>query len=93
MSFSKQADPKFSEELIEKMDSLRFVPCDPVDFLNYEGCEFLLISASDNIEEELGVDIKSRAIEEADILESLKEIGEGSLEKRLLKPLLEGEWG
>ncbi|GJZ94885.1 hypothetical protein Tco_0667088 [Tanacetum coccineum] len=27
------------------------------DFLNYQGCEFLMISASDNIHEELGVDV------------------------------------
>ncbi|GJS54235.1 2-methylene-furan-3-one reductase-like protein [Tanacetum coccineum] len=36
---------------------LRYHAVDPPDFLNYQGCEFLLISASDNIREELGVDV------------------------------------
>ncbi|KAF9591108.1 hypothetical protein IFM89_001452 [Coptis chinensis] len=31
---------------------------DPQDFLNYEGREFLLIAASDDIEEELGLELK-----------------------------------
>ena len=30
----------------------KFVPADPPDMLNYEGCQLLLISASDGIEEE-----------------------------------------
>lgn len=34
-----------------------YTPADPPDFLNYEGCEFLLISASDDIQEELGPDL------------------------------------
>ncbi|XP_022980746.1 uncharacterized protein LOC111480020 [Cucurbita maxima] len=29
----------------------RFHPADPPDYLNFEGCEFLLISASDDIEQ------------------------------------------
>ncbi|GFP79200.1 hypothetical protein PHJA_000063500 [Phtheirospermum japonicum] len=37
----------------------RFHPADPPDFLNYEGCEFLLISASDDIEQELGLELKA----------------------------------
>lgn len=36
---------------------LRYAPADPPDFLNYEGCEFLLISASDDTQEELGLDL------------------------------------
>lgn len=42
----------------------RYHPADPPDFLNYEGCEFLLISASDDIEEELGLDLKTEEEEE-----------------------------
>ncbi|GMN67301.1 hypothetical protein TIFTF001_036387 [Ficus carica] len=37
----------------------RYTAADPPDFLNYEGCEFLLIAASDNIEEELGLELKT----------------------------------
>lgn len=36
-----------------------YSPADPPDLLNYEGCEFLLISASDDIDEELGLEIKT----------------------------------
>ncbi|KAJ7962652.1 F17F16.3 protein [Quillaja saponaria] len=32
---------------------------DPPDFLNYEGCEFLLISASDDIQDELGLELET----------------------------------
>ncbi|XP_050225632.1 uncharacterized protein LOC126675096 [Mercurialis annua] len=41
----------------------RFSPADPPDFLNYEGCEFLLISASDDIEDELGLELKTEGHE------------------------------
>ncbi|KAJ9164519.1 hypothetical protein P3X46_024087 [Hevea brasiliensis] len=37
----------------------RFIPADPPDLLNYEECEFLLILASDDIEEELGLELKT----------------------------------
>jgi hypothetical protein len=37
----------------------KFVPADPPDMLIYEGCELLLISASDAIEEELGMELKT----------------------------------
>ncbi|KAL3520930.1 hypothetical protein ACH5RR_019079 [Cinchona calisaya] len=37
----------------------RYNPADPPDFLNYEGCEFLLIAASDDIEEELGLELRT----------------------------------
>jgi hypothetical protein len=30
----------------------KFVPADPPDMLNYEGCQLLLISASDGLEKE-----------------------------------------
>ncbi|KAH8487847.1 hypothetical protein H0E87_023789, partial [Populus deltoides] len=37
----------------------KFVPADPPDMLIYEGCELLLISASDAIEEELEMELKT----------------------------------
>nr|GEX10281.1 hypothetical protein [Tanacetum cinerariifolium] len=51
--------PVFPKHLQERFGELRYHAADPPDFLNYQGCEFLLISdeASDNIHEELGVDI------------------------------------
>ncbi|XP_015571181.1 uncharacterized protein LOC8259943 isoform X2 [Ricinus communis] len=43
-----------------------YCPADPPDFLNYEGCEFLLISASDDIEDELGLELKTECEAAAD---------------------------
>lgn len=43
----------------------RYAPAEPPDFLNHEGCEFLLISASDDIEDELGLDLKTEQAGEA----------------------------
>nr|GEV49353.1 TraB domain-containing protein [Tanacetum cinerariifolium] len=47
----------FPERLQERFGKLHYHAADPPNFLNYERCEFLLISASDNIQEELGVDV------------------------------------
>ncbi|MCO5576789.1 hypothetical protein L7F22_030609 [Adiantum nelumboides] len=70
------------------MGRYRFVSADPCDFLNYEGCEFILISASDNIEEELGVHLDVEHDEKCSALLSLL----GKKEPLNVKPLLEGEW-
>nr|GFA09754.1 hypothetical protein [Tanacetum cinerariifolium] len=41
----------------KKFGKLHYHAADPPDFLNYQGYGFLLISSSDNIHEELGVDV------------------------------------
>ncbi|KAJ0914723.1 hypothetical protein HanPSC8_Chr06g0241791 [Helianthus annuus] len=48
----------FPAHLQGQFGKLRYHGADPPDFLNYEGCEFLLISASDEIHEELGLEIE-----------------------------------
>ncbi|KAL6134829.1 hypothetical protein ACLB2K_067057 [Fragaria x ananassa] len=53
----------FPAHLQGQFGRLRYHPADPPDFLNYEGCEFLLISASDNIEEELGLELQTEEVE------------------------------
>ncbi|GKC78898.1 ribonuclease H-like domain-containing protein [Tanacetum coccineum] len=53
----RKRKPVFPKHLQERFGKLRYHAADPRDFLNYQGCEFLLISASDNIHEELGVDV------------------------------------
>ncbi|GJW82398.1 hypothetical protein Tco_0146373, partial [Tanacetum coccineum] len=53
----RKGKPVFPKHLQERFGKLRYHAVDPPDFLNYQGCEFLLISASDNIREELGVDV------------------------------------
>ncbi|CAA3000390.1 Hypothetical predicted protein, partial [Olea europaea subsp. europaea] len=49
----------FPAHLQGQFGNLRYHTADPPDFLNYEGCEFLLISASDDIEEELGLQLET----------------------------------
>ncbi|CAI8611757.1 unnamed protein product [Vicia faba] len=51
----KKRKAVFPARLQGELGHVRFGPADPPDFLNYEGCEFLLISASDDIEDELGL--------------------------------------
>uniref|UniRef100_A0A7N0SWZ2 Uncharacterized protein n=1 Tax=Kalanchoe fedtschenkoi TaxID=63787 RepID=A0A7N0SWZ2_KALFE len=80
----------FPAKLQGQFGKLRYHPADPPDFLNYEGCEFLLISASDDIEKELGLDLEGEVGEEAgkscsDLIKMLGEVAS-------TKPLLEGTW-
>lgn len=81
----------YPASLQSRMGSRRFVPADPPDFLNYEGCELLLISASDDLEEELGLELKveveeSRAeLDSSDLLKTFGEVGP-------VEPLLSGTW-
>ncbi|GJW33837.1 oleoyl-acyl carrier protein thioesterase, chloroplastic-like protein, partial [Tanacetum coccineum] len=57
LGLKRKRKPVFPKHLQERFGKLRYHAADPPDFLNYQGCEFLLISASDNIREELGVDV------------------------------------
>ncbi|KAJ4962255.1 hypothetical protein NE237_022194 [Protea cynaroides] len=62
----------FSAHLQGQFGHLRYCPANPLDFLNYEGCEFLLISASDDIEEELGLELMPEGETELDCSDLLK---------------------
>ncbi|GKB26056.1 hypothetical protein Tco_0865457 [Tanacetum coccineum] len=53
----RKRKPVFPKHLQERFGKLRYHAADPPDFLNNQGCKFLLISASDNMREELGVDV------------------------------------
>ncbi|XP_059645082.1 uncharacterized protein LOC132286724 [Cornus florida] len=67
----------------------RYAPADPPDFLNYEGCEFLLISASDDIGEELGLEVKTECEQpEPSCSDLVKTFGETASPA----PLFEGTW-
>ena len=52
----------------------RFCGADPPDFLNYEGTEFVLISAAEDISEELGIELhpEEESVTSADIFNDLK---------------------
>ncbi|XP_056685462.1 uncharacterized protein [Spinacia oleracea] len=70
--------------------SKRFVPADPPDFLNYEGCEFLLISASDDIEEELGLELYTETeVPDPKCSDLVKTFG---ADVTPTAPLFEGTW-
>ncbi|XP_057473304.1 uncharacterized protein LOC130761766 [Actinidia eriantha] len=73
-----------------KFGKFRYCPADPPDFLNYEGCEFLLISASDDIEEELGLDLKTESCEPVDA--SCSDLVKTFGETAATIPLFKGAW-
>ncbi|XP_034695508.1 uncharacterized protein LOC117921667 [Vitis riparia] len=79
----------FPAHLQGQFGQRRFHPADPPDFLNYEGCEFLLIAASDDIEGELGVELRAEEGEpEPACSDLVKTFGETAS----IAPLLKGTW-
>lgn len=84
----------FPAHLQGQFGKKRYNPADPPDFLNYEGCEFLLIAASDDIEEELGLELKTEVENShdpscSDLVHIFGESSSGSIS---IRPLLEGTW-
>jgi hypothetical protein len=80
---------RFPPELQERFAGRRFIPVDPVEFLNYEGAELILIGAAENAEEELGIEFKPDDENEhtADVLRDL------NLPREIARePLFEGQW-
>ncbi|XP_039170735.1 uncharacterized protein LOC104446674 [Eucalyptus grandis] len=78
----------FPAHLQGQFGQLRYSPADPPDFLNYEGCEFLLISASDDIEEELGLELKAEGEADPSCSDLLETFGETAP----VDALLRGTW-
>lgn len=84
---------EFPEHLKERFGGNRYAPADPPDLLNYEGCELLLISASDDVEEELGLELHTETGTEeggggarcSDLVEMFGDVAH-------VKPLLSGTW-
>lgn len=72
----KKRKAMFPAHLQGQLGHVRFAPADPPDFLNYEGCEFLLISASDHTEDELGLELLTEEGEHdascSDLLDTFK---------------------
>ncbi|KAH9716486.1 protein kinase domain-containing protein [Citrus sinensis] len=79
----------FPAHLQGQFGQKRYCPADPPDFLNYEGCEFLLISASDDIEEELGLELKT---DEGEADESCSDLIKTFGETASTSALLRGTW-
>ena len=79
---------QFPAHLQAHLGHTRFGAADPPDFLNYEGCEFLLISASDDIEEELGVELESEGEGDESSCDLVKTFGDDVDATHLLR----GTW-
>ncbi|KAJ0084716.1 hypothetical protein Patl1_30294 [Pistacia atlantica] len=79
----------FPAHLQGRFGQKRYSPADPPDFLNYEGCEFLLIAASDDIEEELGLELETEELEAKECCSDLvKTFGETAS----TSALFQGTW-
>jgi hypothetical protein len=78
-----------------KIGSRCFVPADPPDLLNYEGVEFILLSGHDDIDSELGNELKMHGhdpltMEVPNLMEYL--VVGSKHNKHLIRPLIEGQW-
>jgi len=95
--YASSKKPEFPTELKNKFEGRRWCPVDPVDFLNYESAQVLLIGASADVVKDLG--------KEGEELEEFEKIDEKRLtDDKLFKelhltkaehppePLLEGTW-
>ncbi|XP_019447620.1 PREDICTED: uncharacterized protein LOC109350775 [Lupinus angustifolius] len=81
----KKRKAVFPAHLQGQLGHLKFAAPDPPDFLNYEGCELLLISASDHIEHDLGLELLTDS-SSSDLLHSFGDsVGPTA-------PLLKGTW-
>nr|GMC56307.1 uncharacterized protein LOC109149694 [Ipomoea batatas] len=82
----------FPAHLQAAIGQLRYHPADPPDYLNYEGCEFLLIPASDNIDDELGLELKTEVEGETAHDASCSDLITTFGETASINPLLKGTW-
>lgn len=87
----------FPAHLQGAFGSRRYAPADPPDLLNYEGCELLLIAASDDVEEELGMQLEGEVEDAEGETTQQGAAGCSDLVKMFgevtdVKPLLSGSW-
>lgn len=87
---SEEKQAAYPKILQKAFRDRKFVEADPPRFLDYEGTEFLLISASDDVSDELGVQLHTDREQEttADIFQDLKL----DKDKHPLEPLFQGKW-
>lgn len=84
------AKPDYSKELEEGFRDRRFGEADPTEYLDYEGTQFLLVSASGDVKDELGIDLEPQEEKEstAEIFKDLRL----RKQEHPLEPLFKGEW-
>ena len=66
------------------------MPADPPTLLDYEGAQFLLISAAADVQKELGITLNAEreSLESADVFTDLKL----ARSETTVEPLIQGEW-
>jgi hypothetical protein len=79
-------EAEFSEKMKDVFRGRRFANADPPEMLDKEGVEFVLISASEDIQDELGIKLKTE--DHPDIFSDLR------IDKSKFKtePIFSGEW-
>ncbi|MFP4348723.1 MAG: hypothetical protein ACOC0H_00255 [Thermodesulfobacteriota bacterium] len=86
----EERQAEYPKTLQEIFRDRKFADADPPDFLNHEGTEFLLIGASGDPKEELGITLNAEK-ESKHSADVFKQMGIDKSE-RPVKPLFEGEW-
>jgi hypothetical protein len=88
LEVDRQAD--FPDELRDRFADRRWVPVEPLRFLDYEGAELVLIGGRDDLGEDLGIDLQAQPEDE----ETALVFRDLHLEKseRTIRPLFEGVW-
>lgn len=88
LSEDQQVD--LPKDLQKRFENHRFIAANPPDFLDYPGTELLLISASEDVSEELGIELDPQSESEstAEIINDLKM----RKSRHPIEPLLTGEW-
>ncbi|MFW5774656.1 MAG: hypothetical protein ACOCW2_00080 [Chitinivibrionales bacterium] len=83
-------EAQYPKYLMEKFRGRTFSEIEPVEFLDHEGAEIMLVSASEDIGEELGItlDTDNESKTSADIFEDLHI----DSKNRLSEPLFAGVW-
>ncbi len=81
---------EFPQKLLEVFAGRKFADVDPPEFLDHEGAEFLLISAAEDVKEELGIELEAEEESESSA-EIFREL-HISRQNRPTAPLLRGEW-
>lgn len=87
---SEERQASYPKRLQQVFEDRRFVDADPTDFLDHEGAEFVLISASEDVSQELGIRLHPQNESEAsaDMFKDLH------LDRAAnpAEPLFKGEW-
>ncbi len=87
---SEDRKAEYPRKLQEKFRDRRFADADPPEFLDKEGTQFILASASEDIEDELDINMRpeDESIDQAGIFSQLHL----DRSERPTKPLSEGDW-